>query len=123
MATKRAAIRYTAELKLESSGLAPTVRSLSPVHGWSRLYQAGPYLIDLMLEPRRGGARLVGQVLPSDGIVDEDAGVRLLGGGIERRTILEDGGGFIVDLPAGNAFDLEIDLGETELLVSEIGVG
>lgn len=123
MATEMGKPRYTAELRLESSGLAPTVRSLSYVHGWSRLYQAGPYLIDLMLEPRRGGARLVGQVLPPEGIVDDDAGVRLRGGGIERRTILEDGGGFIVDLPAGDAFDLAIDLATAELYVPEIGVG
>ncbi len=59
---------YPSVLLMESHGLAPNVRStsFSSVKVWSKLYQAGPFFVDLTLGPGDGNLSLRGEVLTTN---------------------------------------------------------
>lgn len=112
-----------ATLVMQSSGFAPAVRSGGVCDSWSRLYQAGDLLVDLMLRPDASGALLQGQLLADGAEV----------GGSARLTLSRDGhpadhcradaqGGFDLRLERSGRYGLQIEFGGALLALPDIEV-
>ncbi|WP_299426512.1 hypothetical protein [uncultured Meiothermus sp.] len=69
---------YQAILVMDSRKLSTPLRNQAqPRAGWSQLYQAGPYHVDLSLKWDDAGAHLVGQVISREHISFEQAQIYL----------------------------------------------
>ena len=117
---------------MESHGLAPNVRStsFSSVKVWSKLYQAGPYFLDLTLGPSEQALRLRGEVMASgDSLLPTDGAVTVLDGSdtVVASTALAAGSGlddrsFSVDLGGTGDYRLELLCGGRRISITDLAV-
>ena len=70
---------YPSVLLMESHGLAPNVRStsFSSTQVWSKLYQAGPYFVDLMLGPGDRALALHGELMADSAPIPTEGTITL----------------------------------------------
>lgn len=116
---------YPGLLLMESHGLAPNVRSTSfaSVKVWSKLYQTGPYFLDLTLVPGDGDLNLRGEILSSESSLPEDAQVTLFDrNGVSATTVLGDGS-FVLPLDQPGRYRLEVSFSEALLSVEGLDIG
>ena len=109
-------VRHDAVLMMEAKGLAPAVRSGALSKTWSRLYQGGPYQVDMMMSLEGDSARLVGQLIAADGPGLPGAGTISLfeGERLVELSPIDEAGSFMLDLAPEGCFSLEVGFpGET----------
>lgn len=109
-----------ATLIMESNGFAPSVRSATFTQRWSRLYQAGPYFLDMTLKPEGKGALLQGQVLHQDGAALPADALMVLGSNGEAR--LGATGDFQFFIDEVSELSLEARLNETAFVVEGLAI-
>ena len=110
--------RCEAVLVMDSRQLNPSVRSQAFVGGWSKLYQAGSYYLDLSLKMDGEGAVLMGHVLPPVGEHQVRGRVRV------NAVVAELGvaGDFRVEVEVRELRGLEVELENVALSVSDLGI-
>ena len=125
-------ITHPAVLLMESHGLAPNVRSSSfaSMKVWSKLYQAGPYYLDVVLGPGERGLSLRGEILaaddsavPAEGRVTlhDGGGAILSSGSLNSRAGSE--GAFTFDVERSGNYRVEVVLRNELLSVAGLNVG
>lgn len=100
-----------AALVMDSRGSLTPVRTQAFVVGWSRLYHAGHYYLDLSLKPESKQAVLLGRLLPDTLGAGLEGQVRLqAAGGKPRLVRLEDPGEFrfLCDTPGQHELLIEL---------------
>ena len=116
---------YHSVLLMESHGLTPDVRStsFSSVKVWSKLYQAGPYFVDLMLRPGDRSLDLHGELIAKNGAPAPDQIVVTLR---DRQgtasTVSAYNGTFTLELTALGNYRLDLTFGRERVLLSDIEV-
>lgn len=120
--TNRAPIIIDAVLVMETHNSNSGLRRQAFAGGWSRLYQAGDYYLDLSFKPETQNAVLLGRLLPStpqerlEGRVE----LRPLAGGDGIETPLEASGEFRFECSTSGEHALMVDLQGTTLRVQPI---
>ena len=114
--------RYEAVLIMDSLETKSSVRSQAFSAGWSRLYQAGEYYVDLSLRLEGAHAVLMGHILPPVGACDLEGRVRLSHARGETVSELGRAGNFRLEVARGNLSGLEVDLGLETLSISDFGL-
>jgi hypothetical protein len=108
--------RCEAVLITDSREMASSVRSQAFIGGWSKLYQAGTYYLDLSLKMDGQAAVLLGHVLPPVGEHQVKGRVRV------NRTQTELGsvGDFRIEVDAVQLKNLEVELENVALTVRDL---
>ncbi len=102
---------YQAILVMDSRNVRTALRNMAQSRaGWSQLYQAGPYHVDLNLKWDDAGARLVGQVISRERISFEHAQVYLKQDVEQVQKPLDLSGRFSLDLATMGDCDLELHI-------------
>jgi hypothetical protein len=120
--TNRAPIIVDAVLVMETRDSNVGLRTQAFAGGWSRLYQAGDYYLDLSFKAEPKNAVLIGRLLPStpqerlEGRVE----LRPVTGGEGLETPLEASGEFRFECNASGEHALMVDLQGTTLRVQPI---
>ncbi len=111
---------YRMMLLVEAEGLAPSVRSAGFQRSWSRLYQAGPFTVDMMFEPGRRGARVFGQILHQDDALT--AGSVMLGddGGVVACAEVGPDGDFTFEVTSAGLYRMHLLVADTELTLEAL---
>jgi len=113
--------RFEAVLVMDSREATPSVRSQAFVAGWSRLYQAGAYYLDLSLKRDGERAVLMGHVLPPVGEHHLKGRVRI--GQVEGETSkVGPAGDFRLEVDLGSSQSLEVELETVRLTISDLGI-
>lgn len=117
---------HEAILLMESFGLAPDVRStsFSSIKVWSKLYQAGPYFVDLMLRPGASALALRGEIMTESSTVPSEVTVTLRDhhGNAVSSTRASDGA-FELEVERQGIYRLDVAFGRELLCLSELEVG
>jgi hypothetical protein len=113
-------------LLMESHGLAPNVRSTSfaSINVWSKLYQAGPYFLDLSLEPGEHNLDLRGEILSSDDPpLPTEAEITLYDEHGQRAVAQLGDAGFSLPLDQAGLYRLEVSYEAAVLTVEGLKIG
>jgi hypothetical protein len=109
--------RFDAKLVMDSRETVTSVRSQAFVGGWSKLYQAGAYYLDLSLKMDGQAAVLLGHVLPPVGEHQVKGRVRL----DERHEVtIGNAGDFRIEVHPDRIGKLEVELEAAHLVVSNL---
>lgn len=105
---------FSAILVMDSRKMVRALRSQNPpLSGWSRLYQAGPYYLDMSFKPETEGIRVLGQVASTKAKEFAEAPIRLYqDGGESLEGILEPTGRFAFSLAQTLPCCLEVEIGQ-----------
>jgi hypothetical protein len=114
--------RFEAILVMDSRDAAPTVRSQAFAAGWSRLYQAGAYYLDLSLKQDGDQTVLMGHVLPPVGEHQVKGQVRIAQLTGEKASSIGAAGDFRVEVDLSQLQGLEVELETVRLTVSDLGL-
>lgn len=113
---------FSAILVMDSRKMVRAMRSQNPIlTGWSRLYQAGPYYLDMSFKPEPEGLRLLGMVASTKIKAFGDAQIRLRqddGNWIENP--LESSGRFAVSVDQDQSCCLEVQIGQDVISLSNL---
>lgn len=102
-------LMYRAILVMDSRNVRTSLRNATQSRvGWSQLYQAGPYHLDLSLRWDPKGARLVGQVISRERVSFEQAQVCLKQEVEQVQKPLDLSGRFTLEL--GTMVDCDLEL-------------
>lgn len=113
--------RFEAVLVMDSREATPSVRSQAFIAGWSRLYQAGAYYLDLSLKRDGERAVLMGHVLPPVGEHQVRGQVRV--GPIESEASkVGPAGDFRLEVDLGSLRSLEVELETVRLTIGDLGI-
>ena len=109
--------RFEAKLVMDSRETTTSVRSQAFVGGWSKLYQAGAYYLDLSLKMDGQAAVLMGHVLPPVGEHQVKGRVRL----DERHEVsIGTAGDFRIEVHPNHIGKLEVELEAAQLVISNL---
>jgi hypothetical protein len=108
--------RCEAVLITDSREMASSVRSQAFIGGWSKLYQAGTYYLDLSLKMDGQAAVLLGHVLPPVGEHQVKGRVRVN----RTQTELGPAGDFRIEVDAVQLKNLEVELENVALTVRDL---
>jgi hypothetical protein len=120
--TNRTPIIFDAVLVMETRSPNVGLRTQAFTGGWSRLYQAGDYYLDLSFKPEVKNAVLMGRLLPSapqerlEGRVE----LRPIAGGEGIETSLESSGVFRFECNVSGEQALMVDMQGTILRVEPL---
>jgi hypothetical protein len=120
--TNREQIIYSAVLVMETRDSNRGLRTQAFAGGWSRLYQAGDYYLDLSFKPEVKNAVLIGRLLPSTPQERLEGRVKLrpMTGGEGLEAPLEPSGVFRFECNVSGDQALMVDLQGTTLRVEPI---
>jgi hypothetical protein len=90
--------------------------------GWSRLYQAGPYYLDVSLKPGEKEARLVGQVVSQDPSKLAEGMVHLTQPSGLTTQALEPSGRFSFSITPDHTaqYSIEVELGGEKIYIERL---
>jgi hypothetical protein len=112
--------RFEAVLVMDSRDTTSSVRSQAFAGGWSRLYQAGAYYLDLSLKQDGNHTVLMGHVLPPVGEHQVKGAVRIAL--TEQASNIGPAGDFRLEIQPGEAQGLEVELETVQLTISDLGI-
>jgi hypothetical protein len=114
--------RFEAVLVMDSRDTTSSVRSQAFAGGWSRLYQAGAYYLDLSLKQDGDHTVLMGHVLPPVGEHQVKGQVRISEQGGEKDSNIGPAGDFRLEVKMGELQSLEVELETVRLSISDLGI-
>jgi hypothetical protein len=114
--------RFEAVLVMDSRDTTSSVRSQAFAGGWSRLYQAGAYYLDLSLKQDGDHTVLMGHVLPPVGEHQVKGQVRISEQGGEKDSNIGPAGDFRLEVKMGELQSLEVELETVRLTISDLGI-
>lgn len=119
-------LRYPSLLLMESHGFAPNVRttSFSSVNVWSKLYQAGPFFLDIALRPGESGLHLRGELLSGgDGPMPTGCEIELFDadGSCAATPLGEDG--FVLPIERVGTYRLEVSSDQMLIGIEDLEIG
>ncbi len=114
------AIFYTAVLVMDTRASTHTIRSAPGEQGWSRLYHAGPYHVDLSVKGDSETNRIVGQVVGHRGIHQYGTGVQIELDGMPKNFHLDADGSFAFSIPKTPKCSLRFDLGDEVINLEQL---
>ncbi len=114
--------RFEAVLVMDSRDTTSSVRSQAFAGGWSRLYQAGAYYLDLSLKQDGDHTVLMGHVLPPVGEHQVKGQVRISEQGGEKDSNIGPAGDFRLEVKMGELQALEVELETVCLTISDLGI-
>lgn len=114
--------RFEAVLVMDSRDAAPSVRSQAFSAGWSRLYQAGAYYLDLSLKQDGDHTVLMGHVLPPVGEHQVKGLVRVSQTEGEIDSNIGPAGDFRLRVDMGTLQGLEVELETVRLTIKDLGI-
>ena len=102
---------YSAILVMDSRKARSIARPYPPLGGWSKLYHAGPYYLDMSFRPDGDDLRLSGRVVSRYNQVMSEGTIRLhQSGGNTTEYALEPTGQFTLTLSGDQSYGLEVVL-------------
>jgi hypothetical protein len=114
--------RFEAVLVMDSRDTTSSVRSQAFAGGWSRLYQAGAYYLDLSLKQDGDHTVLMGHVLPPVGEHQVKGLVRIAEVGGQKDSSIGPAGDFRLEVQIGELQSLEVELETVRLSISDLGI-
>jgi len=114
--------RFEAVLVMDSRDATSSVRSQAFTAGWSRLYQAGAYYLDLSLKQDGDHTVLMGHVLPPVGEHQVKGRVRMAQLEGEVDSNIGPAGDFRLRVDPGQLNGLEVELETVRLMVGDLGI-
>ncbi|MDX2008098.1 MAG: hypothetical protein SFU83_22880 [Meiothermus sp.] len=109
MSNATTAHSYSAILVMDSRKVQSIIRPSSPLGGWSRLYSAGPYYLDMSFRLDGDDLRLLGRVVSRHKQALDGGTIRLCElGGHTTEHDLEPTGQFTLTLSSRQAYGLEV---------------
>ena len=108
--------RFEAKLVMDSRDSTASVRSQAFVGGWSRLYQAGSYYLDLSLKANGQSSILMGHVLPPVGEHHLKGAVRLG----DKEAEIGAAGDFRFEIHPESLKQLEVQLETAHLVIPNL---
>ena len=114
--------RFEAVLVMDSRDAAPSVRSQAFAAGWSRLYQAGAYYLDLSLKQDGDHTVLMGHVLPPVGEHQVKGLVRVTQAHGNMDSNIGPAGDFRLRVDMGVMQGLEVELETVRLTIKDLGI-
>ena len=120
--TNRAPIIVDAVLVMETPNSNSGLRRQAFAGGWSRLYQAGAYYLDLSLKQDGDHTVLMGHVLPPVGEHQVKGRVRMAQLEGEVDSNIGPAGDFRLRVDPGQLNGLEVELETVRLMVGDLGI-
>lgn len=114
--------RFEAVLVMDSRDTTSSVRSQAFTAGWSRLYQAGAYYLDLSLKQDGDQTVLMGHVLPPVGEHQVKGQVRVAQLEGEQGSSIGPAGDFRLEVKLEALQGLEVELETVRLTISDLGL-
>jgi hypothetical protein len=114
--------RFEAVLVMDSRDTTSNVRSQAFAAGWSRLYQAGAYYLDLSLKQDGDHTVLMGHVLPPVGEHQVKGAVRIAQDEGEQASSIGPAGDFRLEVKLGELQGLEVELETVRLTITDLGI-
>ncbi len=114
--------RFEAVLVMDSRDTTSSVRSQAFAGGWSRLYQAGAYYLDLSLKQDGDHTVLMGHVLPPVGEYQVTGLVRIAQVGGDKDSSIGPAGDFRLEVKLDEFQGLEVELEMVRLTISDLGI-
>ncbi len=114
--------RFEAVLVMDSRDTSSSVRSQAFAGGWSRLYQAGAYYLDLSLKQDGDHTVLMGHVLPPVGEHQVKGLVRIAEVEGQKDSSIGPAGDFRLEVKMGEFQALEVELETVRLTISDLGI-